>query len=365
MTRRTLLRSAGAALDAAIVETFKLIKESDSRTDLHGTTRIGVYSPYAGFRFPVYRTIQLEPADLAGAVDALTGRVDIPFILLAPSRDLCTAQTEQLLANRNSAFIPLSENVGFTGNRKLSLLCPLDDILSPFRTANLPSPKDNGGMVFFPTPTDAIWGDVSIRFKDGHIVSIKVKSAGGVFNYTQMGMANKKNGDPTVQWELLRNFSDEHGVLDGSSNKADQRNQKRREILAVNLRDFFRIEGDPFRLTDDGKGWQVRIPLQSDHSFRSKLTTDSVGLCPLFKANPRCDELNFFTIVLPKFILGRIYGKGPTIYAKVQMCEHQHISNEISPGPWPWLGMPVPMNESYHRISMPTLPTSWNVEKGS
>ncbi|WP_157067615.1 hypothetical protein [Desulfosarcina cetonica] len=77
-------------------------------------------------------------------------------------------------------------------------------------------------------------------------------------------MANKKNGDPTVQWELLRTFSDEHGVLDWSSNKADRRNQKRREILATNLRDFFRIEGDPFRLTDDGKGWQALFLISPD-----------------------------------------------------------------------------------------------------
>jgi len=253
-----------AALDGAIVETFKLIKEPDSRTDFHGTTRIGVYSPYAGFRFPVYLTIQLEPADLGGVVDALTGRVDIPFILLAPSRDLCTAQTEKLLADRNSAFIPLSENVAIAENGKLRLLRPLDDILSQFRTANLPSSQDDSSMVFFPTPPDATWGDVSIQFTDGHTVSVKVKSVGGVFHYAQMGMANKKNSKPTVQWELLETFANEHGVLDWSSNKADRKNQKRREILATNLRDFFRIEGDPFRLTDDGKGWQALFLISPD-----------------------------------------------------------------------------------------------------
>ena len=42
-----------------------------------------------------------------------------------------------------------------------------------------------------------------------------------------------------------------------SDTYAHRRNQKRRELLAANLRDFFRIEGDPFRLTDDGKGWQA------------------------------------------------------------------------------------------------------------
>ncbi len=119
-------------------------------------------------------------------------------------------------------------------------------------------------MAFFPTPPDALWRDVSIRFKDGHTVSIKVTSAGGVFNYTQMGMANKKNGEPTKQWALLETFADGHGTLDWSSKKADRRNQKRRELLAADLRRFFRIEGDPFRLTEDGKGWQALFQISGD-----------------------------------------------------------------------------------------------------
>ena len=176
--------------------------------------------------------------------------------------DAAIVETFKLI--KESVFMPLSENVGFAGNRKLRLLRPLEDILSPFRTANLPSPKDNGGVVFFPTPPDATWGDVSIKLKDRHTVSVRVKSVTGVFHYAQMGMANKKNSEPTKQWELLEAFADEHGVLDWSSNKADRRNQKRREILATNLRDFFRIEGDPFRLTDDGKDWQALFLISPD-----------------------------------------------------------------------------------------------------
>ena len=118
--------------------------------------------------------------------------------------------------------------------------------------------------MFFPTSPDATWGDVSIKLKDRHTVSVRVKSATGVFHYAQMGMANKKNSEPTKQWELLEAFADEHGVLDWSSNKADRKNQKRREILATNLRDFFRIDGDPFRLTDDGKGWQALFLISPD-----------------------------------------------------------------------------------------------------
>ncbi len=252
------------ALDASLAKVFGLFEETDSATDLPGTTRIGVYSPYAGYRFPVYLTIQIEPDDFSEVLDGLLGRNEAPFFLLAPTRGLCTAKAEKRLMDRGSSFVPLFENVVVDAKRQFRLLQALEDILAQFRSNNLPSSKEGDSMVFFPTPPDASWRDVSIRFKDGHTVSIKVKSVQRILNFTQMGMANKKNGNPTVQWKLLETFAEERGILDWSSNKAHRSNQKRRELLAANLREFFRIEGDPFRMTDGGKGWQARFLISPD-----------------------------------------------------------------------------------------------------
>jgi hypothetical protein len=70
-----------------------------------------------------------------------------------------------------------------------------------------------------------------------------------------MGMANRKNAKPTVQWLLLETFAEGHGVLDWSSRKADRKNQKRRENLADNLQRFFRINDDPFVV--ECNGWRA------------------------------------------------------------------------------------------------------------
>ena len=253
-----------AALDSAVAGVLGLFREADTTTDVRGTTRIGVYSPYAGFRFPVYLTVQTEPDDFDDVVDGLLARNEEPFILVAPTRDLCTVEAERRLTGRKALFVPLSENVGFGDSCQLRLIRPLDEILEQFRKANLPSPREDDSLTFFPTPPDATWGDVSIRFVDGYTVSVKVKAVTGVLNYTQMGMASRKNGNPTVQWGLLRTFAEGHGTLDWSSPGADRRNQKRRELLAANLRSFFRIESDPFRLTRNGKGWQTRFSIFPD-----------------------------------------------------------------------------------------------------
>ena len=117
-------------------------------------------------------------------------------------------------------------------------------------------------MAFFATPAGATWEQVEIRFKDGHTVSVKALAEQGVFNYTQMGMANRKNAEPTVQWKLLKTFAAARGHLTWESPDADRKNQKRREVLSKDLRAFFQIEGDP--ITSDGGGWRVRFKLHDE-----------------------------------------------------------------------------------------------------
>lgn len=116
----------------------------------------------------------------------------------------------------------------------------------------------------FPTPPGATWGDVSISFKDRHTVSIKVKGASDIYHYAQMGMADRRSSRPTKQWELLQDFADGYGTLTWQHPNACRKNQKRREYLARNLRRFFGIERDPFRLTDGGKGWQALFRIDPD-----------------------------------------------------------------------------------------------------
>lgn len=249
------------ALGAIVASALQAAPEDVPVDGLPMTRRIGTYSPYAGFRFTVYLTIQIEPDEFRQVIEGLVSKEDKPFILLAPTHELCGPECKKLLQKKNASFFSLADVFACRDDGTLAMEKPVADILAAFRATVLPSPKDTGSRVFFPTPPDATWGDVSIKFKDGFTVSIKVGEASGKYNYTRMGMHNKKNGDPTLQWKLLEAFAEKNGILDWSSPKADRKNQKRREVLADNLQVFFRIEGDPFRLTDDGNGWQARFSI--------------------------------------------------------------------------------------------------------
>ena len=77
------------------------------------------------------------------------------------------------------------------------------------------------------------------------------------------GLCRPENagGNPSVQWELLRTFAAGEGMLTWRSPGADRRNQKRRELLAKQLRAFFRIAGEP--IVTCGKGWSTLFQIRS------------------------------------------------------------------------------------------------------
>jgi len=231
--------------------------------NLAGVWRIGDYFPLSGFRFPVCLVLTGEPDLLRSAIDGLAARGD-PFILIAPTRSALTQALADLLKRAKACFLPLSELLGQGDNGWLALLDghTADSVFAEFRAAHVPEPKDDDGMVLFPTPAGARWEDVSIRFIDRHSVYINVQGVTGKYHFAQMGMANKKNAMPTVQWLLLETFAEGHGLLDWRNRKADRKNQKRKENLAADLRRFFRIDDDPF--VNEGDGWRSRFRIATN-----------------------------------------------------------------------------------------------------
>jgi hypothetical protein len=114
-------------------------------------------------------------------------------------------------------------------------------------------------LVRFPTPPEARWEEVTIRFITQHQVHIRVRGAGGTYEHTQMGMASRRNDQPTKQWELLQLFAEHRGELTWRDFGADPNNQHRRLFLARQLRAFFGIDGDPFHRLPGGQGWRARF----------------------------------------------------------------------------------------------------------
>lgn len=232
-------------------------------SDIEGVTglaslwRFAEYHPAAGFRFPAYLTFTGEPEQLRVVVTNLIAQGE-PFILLCATRAAVTGTTRDLAVNAQACVLELDRIIG-AGSDRLTLLdwTSIPTELRAFHRQHVPDDKKQTEMAFFPTPPDARWEDVSIQFIDGETISVEVREAKGRYLFSEMGMLDGRSKKPTVQWGLLRGFADGRGIFDWTNNFATRNNQKRREILAKDLRRFFRIDEDPF--VSEGQGWRAKF----------------------------------------------------------------------------------------------------------
>ena len=145
------------------------------------TWRMGDFVPTAGLAFHVFLTQQEDQDELLEIVKNLCLLNLGPFVLPTPTRRRLSPLTEQMLAQRKVVFLSLENEVPFDEQSDLQVCRTPDESLAPL-CEEVPEPG-SGGMVHFPTPDRTSWaGDES-----------------GKFNFSQMSMANKKNGDRTEQ----------------------------------------------------------------------------------------------------------------------------------------------------------------------
>lgn len=250
-----------SALGKAVAAALQLVADEGPADGLHHTHRVGFYSPFAGHRFPVVLTVQCDPDDMNAVVESLVAAADKPLIVLAPTAQFISPALDELLKRKNAMFLSLEDVVDIDGAGGCKPGPRLAQLIAEFRSRNIPEADASSPTVFFPTPPDATWRDVSIRFVDGHTVFVKVKETTGKYLYSDMGMVDRRNATPDSQWELLQGFAEGNGTFTWAHPTAHKKKQKQRETLATRLGEFFRLDGDPFEYVEDVKGWRARFTI--------------------------------------------------------------------------------------------------------
>jgi hypothetical protein len=222
---------------------------------------VGRYQQVAGYAFPIVFTAQAARADFHAAACAAAASAAGPFVFTSPTNHFYREPTERLLRERRAAFLPLADALRYRDGT-----FELDEIgdreLASFRADVLPA--DHVCPTYFATPTGCGWSDLAVRFVDGETVTVNVGGLAGTFNFTQMGMVDSRSGRPTKQWELLRGFAQARGRMTWQSPGAHRKNQKRREMLARDLKAFFRLPGEPIMPIRQPAGWATAFRIDPD-----------------------------------------------------------------------------------------------------
>jgi hypothetical protein len=232
--------------------------------------RLGHYGNPNGSGFSLFLAKVSDPGRLDWCIDAFLAENRRPFVLFLTSRRILSNRNEALLDSRGCLVVPLEQALSRGDDHVWSLSPWARQQLVVFRDRLMPPVKIMVGR--FPTPTGSRWCDLEMRFIDSEKINVNIRDQRQVLTYSQLGLVDSRSGKPSKQWELLKLFAREHGVMTWLSPGACRQNRKRRELLNKSLQQFFEIDGEPIELTDDRKGWRCVFKLQPEdweHSFSS------------------------------------------------------------------------------------------------
>ncbi|WP_145215245.1 hypothetical protein [Planctomycetes bacterium TBK1r] len=253
---KRLVRDLGSALPfVPCVETIARVPQA---------LRFGTYEAERGCTFPVYFLPDQSDRLLRQVVAMLKLESAGPMIVMQPERCQVLQSTSEWMSGNDVLLLSLAETFSITPRKSFAVTVSAVAKIDAFRQRYAPNIDATRPDICFPTPTGAGWADLRIKFVDGETVSIHLGETKGVYIYAQLGLVDARNGRPTKQWELLKSFADGRGLLTWKSADACRRNKKRKEYLSANLRDFFRIPGDPIVLTDDKKGWRTAFATEPE-----------------------------------------------------------------------------------------------------
>jgi len=182
---------------------------------------------------------------------------DLAIQVWAPTRLHLSPTVETLLAQKDSLFIALNEDLYLGDAPRFLTRRDRSEIFAPL-IGQVPEP-DSGGTVFFPTPPGTTWPQIKIQFRDGHTVTIWAGEKTGRYSYGEMGMLNRKNNKPTVQWRWLEGFANSHGEIDWKNKYSAVTLKKQKQELSKRLRAFFRIEDDPIEWIKGTKTYRCKF----------------------------------------------------------------------------------------------------------
>ena len=118
---------------------------------------------------------------------------------------------------------------------------------------------------------DTKWADITIRFLNDQEVKIESGKETSEANYQEMGFADGKSKQPIFCWDFLHLLSTREGIfpLGKSSKKDNNARITQKKKLSDKLKNYFKIEEDPFEEYDRWKKeYRIKLKLVPIPTFR-------------------------------------------------------------------------------------------------
>lgn len=219
----------------------------------------GWYKPLAGSRFPVLAALPIDDDSAHSMAVRLQTHFSLPLMLFVPTRLIVDVPTSDYFRSQGSSLLFFEETLGFGHDGAWCLLNSREAILGDFRRGAVSDHISERPLQKVATPPGTTWGQVAIRFVNGHEVSVAVRSKQAGVRSCEHWNMSKRNREPTVQWTMLCHLAAGKGRYTWLSDPSREAQQKQRERLGELLQDIFGIHEDPFESSPDNDGFVARF----------------------------------------------------------------------------------------------------------
>jgi len=121
--------------------------------------------------------------------------------------------------------------------------------------------SSNKNIAHLPIEDGVKWEDVVMKFKDGITVDIFVKDNKYTYSCREMGFEDNRTLRPSMQWSLLKIFSENGGQISWGDSHADPKIKKQKQFLSSGLTNFFGIDDDPFYPYSKQEGYKLKMTI--------------------------------------------------------------------------------------------------------
>jgi hypothetical protein len=220
--------------------------------------QLGMHEVAAGLGVPVMLLWARTPDQVGRAVEFLMHAFDGPFVVATPTNRFIGAGIRAKIRQAGGMHFSLSDALGADDHGTLAGQHAPGDIFAPVRQSVTP-----GRELAWVLPPDARWDELVIDFVEREVVNIRFRGETRRLEPEQLGMKNRKNGRPTLQWTLLQRLALAGGELDWRDRRATTSIKKQKQALADGLKAAFGVEGRPIVWDKAKSAYVARVVLRA------------------------------------------------------------------------------------------------------
>jgi hypothetical protein len=207
---------------------------------------------------PVVLLWARAPDQAAQAIAFLVHAMDAPFAVATPTDRFVGAETRARIRSVGGLHVLLCDALGADAHGTLVGQHPSQEVFAPVRQSVTLGPQRAWVL-----PPDARWEELALDFVEFEVINVRFRSETRKLEPEHLGMKNRKNGRPTLQWSLLQQMALAGGQLAWSDPDATIRIKKQKQEMSNRLKAAFGIEGSPIKWDEARSAYVARFVLRA------------------------------------------------------------------------------------------------------